>query len=260
MTFKNSDEFKQQKMQRVLEKTFSNNHIFQNGNYITKKSSLCIFCNTHNVLHKTTFENYLWSRNGLPCCGNEKKSKKLKQRVFSACTIQRMRQSAKTRPNKGAISKKHPKYWRRTPQYRDWEKKIKHYWNNECAVPGVKTNLRCHHFYSFSKTHSFPYQTLLRYDCQNGILLHEPIHVLFHNSFGYTNTTLDQFLLFLKDLLSLSTMPISSQARQECREGSETRVYDPERVMKLHERLEKIQQRYFLWYSPTLQRNLENKR
>ena len=35
-------------------------------------------------------------------------------------------------------------------------------------------------------------------------------------------------------------MPISNQATSEKVEGSETRVYDPERVMKLHERLEEV--------------------
>ena len=36
------------------------------------------------------------------------------------------------------------------------------------------------------------------------------------------------------------SMPISSQAKPGGLEGSETRAYDPERVMKLHERLEKL--------------------
>jgi hypothetical protein len=35
-------------------------------------------------------------------------------------------------------------------------------------------------------------------------------------------------------------MLISSQANSEGLEGPETRVYDPERVMRLHERLEKV--------------------
>ena len=36
------------------------------------------------------------------------------------------------------------------------------------------------------------------------------------------------------------SMPISSQAKSEDLEGSETRAYDPDRVMKLHERLESL--------------------
>ena len=51
MVFKNSDKFKQEKMQKVLEKTLSNNHVFQTGIYVTKKSSLCVFCKTHNISH-----------------------------------------------------------------------------------------------------------------------------------------------------------------------------------------------------------------
>lgn len=59
-------------------------------------------------------------------------------------------------------------------------------------------------------------------------------------------------------------MLISSQATLERVEGSETKVYDPERVMKLHERLGQIENEiyvkyYLLWYSPTLQGNLESK-
>ena len=38
------------------------------------------------------------------------------------------------------------------------------------------------------------------------------------------------------------TTPISSQAPKEFGEGSETRVYDPERVMELHERMAKLKE------------------
>lgn len=60
--------------------------------------------------------------------------------------------------------------------------------------------------------------------------------------YGYRNNTIFQFLDFLKFLMkdSIKSMPISSQVFQEWKEGSETRVYDPVRVMKLHERLGKI--------------------
>jgi len=48
-------------------------------------------------------------------------------------------------------------------------------------------------------------------------------------------------LRILDNLLNnQKSMPISSQANSEELEGSETRVYDPERIMKLQERLEKI--------------------
>jgi len=45
-------------------------------------------------------------------------------------------------------------------------------------------------------------------------------------------------LLLLKGEI---VMPISSQADSKESEGSETRVYDPERIMKLHERLTEIE-------------------
>jgi len=40
------------------------------------------------------------------------------------------------------------------------------------------------------------------------------------------------------------SMPISSQANPEGLEGSETRAYDPDRVMELHECLGRI---FILW-------------
>jgi hypothetical protein len=50
-----------------------------------------------------------------------------------------------------------------------------------------------------------------------------------------------QFIDFLDDLLKNKTvsMPISSQASWEQEEGSETRVYDPKRIMELQERVKK---------------------
>ena len=57
-----------------------------------------------------------------------------------------------------------------------------------------------------------------------------------------THNTIAQFRAFLLDFVlptsnPLQFMLISSQATSGEVEGSETRVYDPERVMKLHERL-----------------------
>ena len=69
--------------------------------------------------------------------------------------------------------------------------------------------------------------------------------MLFHNTYGYRDNTLLQFKTFLsspllKEKLEKMSMPISSQAKSEDLEGSETRAYDPDRVMKLHERLESL--------------------
>ena len=69
--------------------------------------------------------------------------------------------------------------------------------------------------------------------------------MLFHNVYGYQNNTIHQFIeflasLLLKETLEQTSMPISSQANPEGLEGSETRAYDPDRVMKLQERLERL--------------------
>lgn len=82
----------------------------------------------------------------------------------------------------------------------------------------------------------------LVYEPLNGIVLTEDLHVKFHNSFGYTQNTTEEFIQFLGSLLQnekLST-PISSQVPRERGKGSETRVYDPARIMELQERLEEV--------------------
>ena len=79
------------------------------------------------------------------------------------------------------------------------------------------------------------------YNVENGILLHKSIHILFHKQYGYNANTLKDFCKFLLFLCKLAKpMPISSQGKLENFQGSETRAYDPDRVMKLHERLEKL--------------------
>ncbi len=73
------------------------------------------------------------------------------------------------------------------------------------------------------------------------LILEKTLHNRFHEMYNFGGNTLDQFLDFLMILLSEQqkkiSMPISSQANPEGLEGSETRAYDPDRVMKLHERL-----------------------
>jgi hypothetical protein len=244
MSYTNCKSFKQQKLEETLSKISSHGHVLKSGDYCNQQSLLIVFCAKHNTTHKTTFINYTRSKNGMPCCSNKKKSEKLKHRVFSLATIEQMRKSATTRAKKVDISYKNKKYWRRTVNYRNWTKNVTQNWNNECAITGEKQNLLCHHFYSYNKAYCSIQQKFLRYHLQNGILICEDVHVLFHLIFGYTNTTLNDFLAFLTYLLYYAT-PISSQAYQEWWEGSETRVHDPERIMRLHERLEKIQNTVF---------------
>ena len=86
----------------------------------------------------------------------------------------------------------------------------------------------------------------LVYVPENGIPLLEEIHQDFHGKYKYIGNTLEDFQQYLMGLLNeqntRQSMPISSQANPEGLEGSETRVYDPVRVMKLHERLEGYKQ------------------
>ena len=151
-----------------------------------------------------------------------------------------MSTAAQERPSRGGK----PRRWRETHKYRLWflsellfrRKAVVEAYGNLCAVTGrpAKTagDLDAHHLYS---TTTYPHLT---YKVENGILLHKEIHTLFHQKFGYTSNTLEQFLSFLIEFKKY--MPISSQGELENSQGSETRVYDPERVRKLHERLEGI--------------------
>ena len=125
---------------------------------------------------------------------------------------------------------------------------VKKEWNYDCALTGYKPTknendfLVIHHFYSFNKNFSPFFLEYLRFIPKNGVLICKAFHKAFHDKYGYRNNTIFQFLDFLDFLMERSSesMLISSQVFQEWKKGSETRVYDPARVMKLHERLGKI--------------------
>jgi hypothetical protein len=135
--------------------------------------------------------------------------------------------------------------------------------NFECAITGLKRKdhpLIVHHLISAHLNED------LAYDPNNGITLTPSLHMFFHKKFGYRNNSIGQmksFLIYLLDkrnqkeiyltLREFETKnpfltPISSQATSEEVEGSETRAYDPERVMKLHERLEQIEKDIYTMY------------
>lgn len=77
---------------------------------------------------------------------------------------------------------------------------------------------------------------------ENGIVLSKGIHTAFHDAYTYKNNTVAQFKEFIMKLLNKEiVVPISSQGGPGGSQGSETRVYDPERIMKLHERLSEIE-------------------
>lgn len=128
--------------------------------------------------------------------------------------------------------------WRETQKSRSWRNFVIQKYNNRCAVTGAEKvnqgDLVVHHMACAKENPN------LIYSVDNGIVLESRIHTLFHQTFNYGSNTVEQFrefLLFLLKTQNESSMPISSQANSEGLEGSETRAYDPERVMELHERL-----------------------
>ena len=142
-----------------------------------------------------------------------------------------------------------PRRWRETSDYAKWRRSVFKVYNNECAITRLKQEnsegktLVIHHLYGAK---DYPNLT---YVVENGIVLEKSIHMLFHNTYGSpasaANNTIQQFLTFLsspllKETLEKTSMPISSQAKPEGLEGPETRAYDPDRVMKLQERLERL--------------------
>lgn len=211
-------------------------HEYIDGSYQNRSSRLVIWCPHHGNEYSTTFYNYNRSRTGCLCCGRQQVSDKLKNREFSAESLQKMTAAAQMRPYRGGK----PRRWRETHSYRKWRENVLITYENRCAVTGLKKQdgvcLEVHHLYG---TKSYP---SLSYVVENGIVLHHAIHISFHKKYGYNSNTLEQFLEFIKFILenpqNLQTMLISSQGELENSQGSETRVYNPERVMKLHERLE----------------------
>ena len=80
------------------------------------------------------------------------------------------------------------------------------------------------------------------------------MHIIFHLFYAYERNTLLQFQEFT---LKIKELLISSQAKQQCFEGPETRVYETlkdveniiEKLMKLHERLGEIKRGFIEKYT-----------
>lgn len=210
-------------------------HVYIEGEYRNRESVLIVGCPTHEEVHQTTFYNYLRARTGLKCCGREQVSQKLTNRKFSDETIEKMSTAALLRAKRGGK----PRDWRETTTYWRWREQVMTNYKNVCAITGISKegSLEVHHLYSVS---GYPHLT---YIAENGIVLCNSLHVRFHKMYKYGLNTIEQFQTFLLFLLEEQeqknkSMLISSQANSEGLEGSETRAYDPERVMELHERLE----------------------
>jgi hypothetical protein len=220
----NSREYKIQKHKKMLLLIKERNHEFVSGNYETKSSELQVYCPIHNILHKTTFDNYRRSKTGSPCCGIDRKSKLLTGRVYSQETIIKMRLGARNRPRKQRTDGE----WRKTQEFRDWRINVRKEWDYVCAITGKKGDLNTHHLYNGTlyKDH--------RFNPDNGILIDSYYHKLFHDIYGYKKNTLEMFLDFISKL-------INNQVQLESWKGLETRTYNPERVMKSQERLAQLQ-------------------
>lgn len=236
MVYRKSKKTIQQDTDKIIELIEKRGHIFIEGECLNGDSTLIVYCPKHDKTENTNFSNYKRSRTGLRCCGIEQVREKLTNRSFSEKTRKKMSESALDRPARGGK----PRKWRETAKYWDWKDQVLALYNNQCSITGKSksddVNLEVHHLYSVQGYSDLTYQV------ENGIILIKELHKEFHMQYGYGLNTISQFQDFLLSLLDES-MSISSQANSEELEGSETRAYDPERVMKLHERLEEIKQR-----------------
>jgi hypothetical protein len=235
MVYSNPQSVKDKTTKKTLSLIEERDHIFVKGKYENRESKLIVFCPAHNKIHETTFYNYNRSRHGLPCCGDESKSKKLKGREYSEETLAKMRIASAGRPFRGGK----PRRWRETHAYRSWRAKVLNSFNNTCSITGLKGKihqLAVHHLINKHLSLFLVYEPL------NGIVILKELHELFHNTYGYKHNSVDQFIEFCEKLKNGTLFTsISSQASWEQEEGSETRVYDPVRIMELQERLKKIQ-------------------
>lgn len=158
MIYRNSEEFKREKIQQIKELAEKRSHTLISGSYETKESELVVRCNIHNEIFTTTFYNYQRSKSGLACCGKQRTSKALKGRVYSEETLKKMSVAALKRPLRGGK----PRKWRKTFRYNEWHKKAMAIWKYRCALTGErlekgKKNLTVHHLISASLSEKLCY-------------------------------------------------------------------------------------------------------
>lgn len=256
-------------------------HIYLSGIYINKNSELIVICPKHNAEKpiKTTFGNYKRAKTGLPCCGSSQKREKLKNHVFNLQTLLKMKASARQRPHRGEKPRKWRKTnqylsWKRKVMQRfHFQCAI----SGMHAYSRCKRKfLVVHHLEGVNKSPNLTYHPLNGIFILSE--LHDDFHLrygyhmstieLFLHYLSYIFISLMYFCSFIclfdvytflllhnvpprdrnlcvpytpKQKKQKVSMPTSSQASLERLEGSETRVYDPARIMKLHERLERMQ-------------------
>ena len=86
---------------------------------------------------------------------------------------------------------------RHSIEYKNWRNAVFERDNFTCQISGKVSSgdIIVHHLENFSNNPE------LRYDINNGITLNIDIHKLFHDIYGYTNNTREQFIRFFYDYI-----------------------------------------------------------
>lgn len=156
---------------------------------------------------ETKLSNYNNCKNGCLSCKKKISSVTHKNKIVSESTRLLIAKKASSRPGSltGVHGEKHPA-WKggygrdiNKPSNQDyvWKNQVKKLYNFACIVTGQVKNVESHHLYSWNKFRE------MRYNPQNGVLLHKEIHKHFHNLYGYGNNTEFQFASFLLDEYNL---------------------------------------------------------
>jgi hypothetical protein len=83
-------------------------------------------------------------------------------------------------------------------EFQEWRKSCYDRDNYTCQKTGVRGGiLHVHHIESFHCNHE------LRYDVNNGITLSASVHYEFHNTYGFTNNTKEQFQKFMMERIAV---------------------------------------------------------
>lgn len=248
MPFRNKPEELEKFHQQMLDLIQARGHEYVSGKMTKSQNDECyiVYCPKHKckVLIKNSelisYREYNRRRFGCLECAKERQKQASTDKIMPQSAKDTIAAFRRSQTRDGILRK-----FRKTSQYREWQRTVRENWGGECAITGIKNPpkgsdtflLVTHHLYGvkLSKVLStFP---------DNGIFIHREIHDAFHGLYGYNENTLDQFLEFLIKLKNKEVeldVLISSQTSPEGVGGSETRLYDPERIMKVHERLDRL--------------------
>jgi hypothetical protein len=254
MNYKNSSDKIKAWHAEMLELIKFRGHVFISGELTNHQREKCYFvycprlAEPDHTMH-VSFKNYKRSRNGCLFCGRDVVSSKLTNRTFSEETIEKMTIAANSRPFRGGK----PRRWRKNQAYRNWNLLAREQWKNECAISGYKQDentptdekkLVVHHLIGVSK------EDCLALVAENAILIHRDLHMTFYNIYGYRENTVEQFIEFLEKLknnevnVSISSQSDSvssvSEGEREESQGSETRGFDYDKIVRLQERLKEV--------------------